>query len=72
MKILGFIIPHIVRQRIYLNRDLTMVDTGKEYLEDEVGPYYVEPLAIEWLGWGFAIPGRQVLYDTNTNEPTRR
>lgn len=55
LPIFGFFLPYIGMRTIPLNKDLTMVDTGKVDLADEVGYYYVRCLVFEWLGFGRPI-----------------
>lgn len=66
--VFGFYLPFIGKRRIYLNRDLSFVDTGKFDLCDERGPYYTEPMVIEWLGFGVAF-GYTVVFDSMTHKP---
>ena len=55
LPVFGFWLPRIARVRIYLNRDGSFVDTGKDDLMDERGPVYVEPWSVEWLGLGMPV-----------------
>ena len=63
LPLFGVILPFIGRRRIYLNRDGSIVDTGKVDILDERGPLYIDPVVIEWLGAGFPIPGRWPMYE---------
>lgn len=71
MPLVGGWLPFIGYRRIYLNRDGSIVDTGKFLMDDERGPIYVQPFVIEWLGRGRAFPSRQPAYDSKTHKPIR-
>lgn len=53
--VFGVILPFVGRRRIPLNRDGSFVDDDSELIEDGAGWYYVEPFAIEWLGFGLPL-----------------
>lgn len=65
--ILGVILPCIRRSRVPVNRDGSIVDTGKRDLSDERGFYYVEPWTFEWLGIGWPL-SRAYVYRADTGE----
>lgn len=66
--VIGVILPYIGRRRIALNRDGSQVDTGRFDACDEVGPYFVMPLVVEWLGFGRSL-GPSLVYETCSGEP---
>jgi hypothetical protein len=65
--VFGVILPYIGRRTIPLNRDFSVVDTGEEFMDDEVGWYFTKPLVIEWFGLGAALWPSPV-YITSTGE----
>lgn len=61
--IFGLILPWIMRVKIPLNTDGSIIDTGQFLVDDEVGFYYARPWAFCWLG--FVAPlTRSSIYHT--------
>ncbi|KTS51397.1 hypothetical protein NS230_13680 [Methylobacterium indicum] len=68
LPVLGLLVPWITRRKLALNADGSFVDTGIEMIEDEVGPYYVRPAVLEWLGFGIPL-SQSLVYRTADDEP---
>lgn len=65
--LIGGAFPRIWRRRLALNRDGSFVDTGEADIADEIGHYYVEPITLEWLGFGIPLTTAHVRL-TSTGE----
>jgi len=65
--VFGVILPYVGRRVIALNSDGSQVDTGEYDICNEVGPYYVKPWVLEWLGLGFGLDTSSV-YETKTGQ----
>lgn len=68
LPLFGVILPFVGRRRIPMNRDGSVVDTGHVDMTDEAGPFYVEPVVFEWLGYGRPLT-KSLVFDARTGSP---
>lgn len=79
MRMFGSILPFVGWRKIPLNRDLSVVDTGKADTYDETGMYYQIAFVIEWFGWAQPIfpavirsNDNRIIEDDELPHPRRR